>query len=58
MPVTLNGKPIHGKVLVVDGEPAVLKVICAFLEHESLETLAACDSETALDLFNLSNVLF
>jgi PAS domain S-box-containing protein len=47
-------KPLQGKVLVVDDEPAVLKVICALLEHEGLETRSASDSEAALDLFRQS----
>ena len=53
--VALNtSSPLQGKVLVVDDEPSVLEVICAFLQHEGLQTQAANDSEAALDLFHQS----
>ncbi|MEJ2590164.1 MAG: PAS domain S-box protein [Candidatus Thiodiazotropha sp.] len=45
---------LTGKVLVVDDEPAVRKVICAFLQHEGLATQAVGDSEAALDLIRQS----
>jgi PAS domain S-box-containing protein len=45
------GKSISGSVLVVDDEPAVLQVICAYLEQAGLEIYAAGDSETALERF-------
>ena len=46
--------PLSGKVLVVDDEPAVLQVICGFLQHAGLTTRAAGDSEAALDLIRQS----
>lgn len=48
----MNREKMSKKILVVDDEPQILKVLIAYLEKAGYQVLSATDGKTALALFN------
>src|SRR5579872_1410104 len=43
--------PEHATILVVDDEPAIYKLVKAFLEHEGYTVVTAGDAKTAIRIY-------